>query len=444
MNNMLNYKKPYPVHVLPEVAQDFTHCTVAATDSLAEAVGPVLLSAAAASMQALVDVKTPYGPFTKPTSLNVGVVIRSGKHKSVVLECFLPTIEEFEQGLLHDKAQDSEDKAPQFIIEKGTEAGVIDIFRHGTKSAFFASDEGIQMLRQLDMAAACKRYDGATIRTATQKNGSVVIPGTRSSVCLLIQDKPFSNYMKKKGDILIESGFMPRTLMSFASQPASMPAQYSILPSRHKDPKTHPFQDIIRDNLKATARSLCDPAFKRSVIALDILAETSWQCFYQWTKMMEMHDPSWESLAPFLSRAGENALRVAAVLQWIESPEPHIEKWAMDAAIEIVTWHLMEAKSEFGEPPIEVKMQQHADTLYDYLRERALIGIHNVECTRLLRYAPTSLRKADHLHLALHYLQQTNRVAIYQHSGKEYVFVRDNPRMNPSHISLGSIGAGDY
>jgi hypothetical protein len=271
MNNMWNYKSPLPVYLLPEELQDFTHCVVAATKSSEETVVPVVLSAAAAAVQALVDVKTPYGSFSKPTSLNVAVILRSGERKSAVRECVLPAFEEFEQGLITEEASDYVDlnltqyQSHPFIVEKASEEGLIDLFNKGAKSAFVAPDEGKLTLQRLDMPAACKRYDGSTIRALTRKHGAIALPDRRTSVCLLIQDKFFEEFMQKKGDLLIESGLMPRTLLSFATQPATMRAQYSISPKRNQDPKTHPFQDRIRTLLKDYARSLRDPTFRREL-----------------------------------------------------------------------------------------------------------------------------------------------------------------------------------
>lgn len=40
---------------------------------------------------------------------------------------------------------------------------------------------------------------------------------TRASMCMLTQGVTFDRVMKKKGDVLVEAGLLPRMLMSFCT-----------------------------------------------------------------------------------------------------------------------------------------------------------------------------------------------------------------------------------
>lgn len=177
MNYQSNYmyKPSYPVQNLPSEMQDFIQCIVASTKTPVELVAPVVLSAAAAAVQGVVDVKPPFGG-SMPTSLFFGVVMGSGYRKSSVRDLAFLAFEEFEQGRLAVDEQggaDSRSVEPQshtFLIEKSTKQGIIDLFRQGAKSVCYAPDEGGMYLDNLDLAFACKRFDGGTIREITQTN----------------------------------------------------------------------------------------------------------------------------------------------------------------------------------------------------------------------------------------------------------------------------------
>ena len=340
---------------------------------------------------------------------------------------------------------------PQFhpmVIEKSSEPGVIDLFSKGAKSIFYALDEGALLLQRMDFPAFCKRFDGATIRHITRKDGAIVLPGTRASVCMLIQDATFNRFMSKKGDQMIESGFLPRILMSFATRPPINNCHYFASPKLLQDPQTHPFHERVRSLLWDYANSLSDPASKRMQLVLDPSAEIAWRKFDHEMEHMLVHDASWEDVRAFVRRAGEHVLRLAAVLQWFSSPQPQVEKWAIDAAVGIVKWHLAEAKMAFGEPPIEVQVQQLAELLYEYLlRMFKAIGQTWFARSDLIRCAPAALRKADQLTMALHYLVQTNQISIVMLRKKEFIVLNETQHLIWNQLGINncaSYGIGNY
>lgn len=255
--------------------------------------------------------------------------------------------------------------------------------------------------------------------------------------------------MRKKGDLMIESGFLPRMLMSFESRSVMPHSHYFSSPIRpHQDPQAHSFHDRLRSLLRDYADSLADPASKRIQVTLDNRATMGWNDFDQEMEELLAYGDGWEDVRPFVRRAGEHVLRLAAVLQWFSAPQPQVERWAVDAAVSIVKWHLLEAKTAFGEPPLEVQAQQLSETLYAYMHRRAqAFGQTYFARSDLIRCAPAELRKADRLSMAVHHLLQTNRVTLFMQRNKEFIVLNANQLVSGHRLALDysvSNGAGYY
>lgn len=426
---------PYPVTCLPENIQSFIRQVQGATQASEELVAPVVLSAMSAAVQGLVDIKSADG-YAMPTSLFLGVIVPSGERKSSVLRHVLKAFEEFEQfGMDADKAQ-------PFLLEETTEQGLADLFQQGIKSVFFALSEGSQMLRTLNHAAFCKRFDGATIRYTSRKTGTLTFRDTRGAVCMLIQNESFRRYMHKKSDIMIESGFLPRMLVSFPTETANFQSAQYVLQT-NEDPQDHTFHnrtlELLCDYAKAQGRG----DQRRQMLLLHQNAHFAWQQFYVHTTQLlhqSADDGSWAGVEAFVKRAGEHVLRLAAVLQWFDKPQRYVEEQYVQAAIQIVIWHLHQARCAFGIPPIEVQVAQWAETLYGYLwRQFQTTGtVEPFTRSELLRCAPTIIRKADRLRAAVNHLLLEGRITRKEEEKKEYLTLdpypryRTQPPLNPS------------
>ena len=419
----------YPVHVLPMGIQDFIRCVVASTQASEALVAPVVLAAAAAAVQGVVDVITPYGS-QMPTSLFIGVIAKSGDRKSSVLKQVSVAFEEFEQQgleLVEYKQSFTQTGSHPFLLEETTEKGVVNIFRQGAKSLFYALDEGALLMKNLDIPSLCKRFDGSTIRINTLKDGSIVLADKRASLCMLTQDVTFDRIMSKKGHLLIESGLLPRMLISFASERKTLSNQFIPLRPCENTPR-HFFHERIRELMAEYSRILKGDVKNRSVIILSPEAKQAWHDFSQYMDFLLSPNNCWNDIRAFMKRAGEHVLRLAAVLQWFTSPQPQVEKWAIDAAAMVVSWHLMEAKAAFGELPEEVKAQRLSEKLYSYLLRMAQTGQTCVSRTDLIRCGPSDLRNADRLNMALQCLLQENKIYLFSQKNKGYINLNMTPQ----------------
>lgn len=436
----------YPVEALPKKMGDALYAVTGSTKASEALVVPIILSAAAAAVQGVVDVQKPYSCHEDrmPTSMFFAGIASSGDRKSSALKQVQGPFEEFEQGLLQvpqDDACEAAEASHHFLLEEATEQGVVDLFRSGAKSLFYALDEGALLFdKRLDVAALCKRFDGATIRHTSRKEGAIFVTDTRASMCMLTQGVTFDRVMKKKGDVLVEAGLLPRMLMSFCTDasapagrfftPAAVPGQYEALIA--------PFHERLRSLLRQYARSLATLSGKRQLLILSPQAANLWTAFAREMEYEYARSPQWLDVRVFVMRAAEHVLRLAAVLEYFSSGDTQVSETSVQSACRIVMWHLGQAKRAFGEPPVEIRAQQLAGMLYDYLvRASPVAGPSRIRRSQVLRCGPPELRKAAHLNLALHSLRHAGQIAVVYQKGKEEIALINHP---PSMLSYGMPG----
>ncbi|WP_080750551.1 DUF3987 domain-containing protein [Comamonas testosteroni] len=420
----------YPKDVLPPMLRDFADRVVATTQSSHEMVVPVMLAGMSAAVQGVVDVKTPYGEIM-PTSLFTFVIAKSGDRKSSVLKKVMAGFEEFEQGRL------TADVVPgrgdheilthhPFLIEDATSKGVIDIYKDGASSIFYSLDEAALIFNKLDMPYFCKRFDGSAINEVSRTQGATRLLNRRVALCLLTQDVTFERFFSKKGDLLVESGLMPRMLVSQAGVQSDT-NRWNSMPVRDESLGAHTFHQIVKDLMRIYAKNLENSEITREVIEFDENSYGFWEKYIQNVDFTLENFGEWEEIRAFMRRSGELVIRIAAVLQYFTDPINKIQPWAVQSSIEIVRWHLHEAKRIFGEGSLEIRLQKDVDLLFKYIVDRyKRTGERFFPKSELLRYGPKPLRKADILDISVRHLFSLGKLQIFKDGKKEFICLNEN------------------
>lgn len=431
----------YPTMSLPPMLQDFAARVVNATQSTYEMVVPVMLAGMSAAVQGVADVKTPYGD-VMPVSLFTCVIARSGDRKSSVLKKVMEGFEDFERGRLTSHVMpgfgDQERlKHHQFLIEDATSKGVIDIFKEGAHSLFYALDEAALLFKNLDMPSLCKRFDGSAINEVSRTRGVTMLHDRRVALCILTQDVTFERFKSKKGDLLVESGLMPRMLVSQATSQSSssawMPNPTSAEPLEH-----HAFHQRVKDLMREYAKSLGRPEIQRQHIKFSPCVALLWEQYVLQAEVLVGPYGDWGDVRAFVRRSGELVSRVAAVLQYFVDPQQDVQQWAAKSAMEIVAWHLCEAKRIFGEESLEVKFQKDVACFYDYLlRNARRTGKWSVARSEVHRYGPAAVRNADMLSMAIAQLTLAGKLFENTLDRKKFLWIVD-PSASTRLLSLGA------
>lgn len=397
----------YPIDCLHALGSDFSKNIAVSTQARYALVGPVVLAAMSAAVQGVIDIRTPYHQ-TMPAGLYVTVVAGSGMRKSSVVKKAFEGFEEFEQQYMANGLSDLsylEQGCHPFVVEDASEAGIVDLFSHGAQSLVMLLDEGGMLQARLDNQRMCKRFDGASLRVLRNRK-QVLIEHTRTTFCMTIQGAVFDKLLKSKaGKLMIDSGLMPRMLTSFVSGFGG-----EVLMALQQDPSLHPANDRIRALQRDYSAVLQGKAAKQ-VVSLSAEAEEVWEAAQSEWRSRIIFASQWRGLDGFLHRAGEHALRVAAVLQWFTEPHALIRGAYMESAVKLVDWHLRQALNAFGTPTEQELQIRLGRELERYIngkfKNEGVVCFLRVD---LLRKGPSILRKAEYLDLAIDQLLVEGKV----------------------------------
>jgi len=274
------------------------------------------------------------------------------------------------------------------------------------------------MAKHLDIQSMCKRFDGSDLRVI-RKHQITQIPNTRTTFCMAVQDAVYAEFLEgAQGKMMMPSGLHARNLYSFTKTSF---VYSGCSGKRVSDPKTQPFNTRVRE-LMNDYRDIFASSCPRSHIQLSPAALECWNAAGDDWRQKKLFAQEWRGMKPFLERAGEQALRIAAVLQWFNGPKPMIDSPMMKAAVELVNWHLEQALMGLGKSEELVRrtgMADLADVLYAYMQRKLSTNpggfFHRVD---LLRKGPKCLRKAANLDFAIDQLVGQNKVMLHLEGGK--------------------------
>lgn len=401
----------YPMDCLHQIGSDFASCIARTVQTKDALVGPVVLSAMAAAVQGSIDIYTPTHR-VMPTSLYTTVVAGSGLGKTATANYAYQGFRDFEAGCVGRIAsKDGFDltHGHPYRVDDASEAGLIALFGGGAKAIAMLMDEGGMLAKHLDLQGMCKRFDGDDLRFI-RKHEIIQVRDTRTNFCMTVQDAVFESLRKgKQGDLLVPSGFMPRMLLSYATQtPSHFGASFAARDGLN--PTKHSFHERVKE-LMNDYHALLKTGGQRRQIRLALDAEELWTVANQEWKSLPGLDDTWVGMEPFVQRAGEQALRIAAVLQWFTEPKEEIGLDCMQSAWTLVDWHLEQALMGFGAPSEDALQIRLGNELHAYLlRKLRSAGQGTFMRVDLLRKGPANLRKAADLDLAIDQLLLENKL----------------------------------
>lgn len=433
--------RPYPLHCLQGIGSDFARCITDTLQTKEALVGPIVLSAMSAAVHGSLDINTPMHRLM-PASLYTTVVAGSGLGKTATTNYAYHGFREFEAkcvGSISPKDGFVASKGHPYRIDDASEAGLVTLFGCGAKAIALVLDEGGLLAEHLDLLRLCKKFDGDDLRFI-RKHEIIQVRDTRTTFCMTIQDAVFEGLRKgKQGPILVPSGFMPRMLLSYATD--SLDYYGHSLGARQKlNPNLHPFHDRVRE-LMDDYRDILETGGQRSQIRLSSEAEHLWSQESSAWKALPRTDDTWIGMEPFVQRAGEHALRIAAVLQWFADPKEEIGLDCMQSAWTLVEWHLEQALMGFGAPSEDALQIRLGNELHAYLLRKCRVnGQRAFMRVDLLRKGPANLRKAVDLDLAIDQLLLENKVVSALPGTRKQFILNLTPNFVPSMFpnALGS------
>ena len=422
---------PYP---LRQKVGQVAHLTQAPPDLVA-VTGLMIASFA---VQYLIDVEREGGG-TSSVGLSAVILAESGARKTTVASHFLGPVREFEKKALVRSTQaqidfesdlsvwDAKRKGVLAEIRERTRAGegsaefesiLLDLDRKKPEppiqvqaiyqdfspegllqgiagrwpSAAIISDEASELLRGRsfsDLALLNKLWDGEhSIRNRVDEYVPLRWP-TRLTTLLMVQPGEFSRFMSKRGDSARDIGTLARMLI--CSPPSTQGVRF-VNPQGTVSLEALEYEARVHQLLDLTFERISAGKTHRDVMRMSYSARLRWVDFYNEIEERLGPGRDLQSLGAFGSKIAENALRIAAVLQYFDNGALEISEALMQAGVEIARYFLFQHRCLFLAPSAHINISD-AQILFDRLcLWSARTGKQGWSRSQILRNLPYALR----------------------------------------------------
>jgi len=435
----MNGGSVFPSALLPYPLRQRIHQVTEATQAAHDLVAVSGLAIASLAVQYLVDVEREDGG-TSSVALNAIILAESGDRKTTVSSHFLQSVRAFEKeaagrssqahsdfvadlsvwdakrkailGEVRDCAKagepteglgrllrDLERKKPQppiqvrMTYQDFTPTALLQGIATCWPSAAIISDEASGLLRGRsfsDLALLNKLWDGEhSIRTRAGEHVPLRWP-TRLTTLLMVQPGEFDRFMKKRGESAHDIGSLARTLIC---SPPSTQGRRFVYPQGTAPVEAKDFDDRVRDLLNLTFEKLSSGKTERSVIRMSYAARQRWVFFFNSIEERLGPGRDLQPLRAFCSKIAENALRIAAVLQYFDNGALEISDAMMQAGVEIAGYFLNQHWRLFDAPVVRSDMSDANLLIGRLLQWHARSGVRGWSREQILRNLPYALRR---------------------------------------------------
>jgi hypothetical protein len=441
---------PYPAHALGplQAAVKEVHGITQAPIAIC---AQSALAVASLAVQGFADVETLGG--TRPLSLFLLTIARSGERKTSCDQLFMEALREHERKQAKRYREDRQDwqrrhaiwrarhdriladvkrakggdsaaaqaqlralgpepeapPLPDRIVTEPTFEGLAKLFAQGQPSLGLFSDEGGLFLgghamnkdnRQKTLAALNDLWQGNPIRRTRAGDGHVTLFGRRLAMHLMIQ--PMVARALIADPLAADTGFLARFLIC---EPPSTIGTRLHAKTRHERAALDRFGERLRDILETTmpidpqTRALAPRRLPLSNAAREALVR-----FADGVERAQAPGGDLERVTGAASKAAEQAARIAGVLTlWRDLAAVEVEPGDMANAIELARFHLLEAARLADAAQVSTAIAEA-----EKLRRWLLEGFEDtvVSVRDVVRKGPGSLRESPKARAALELLEQ--------------------------------------
>lgn len=380
---------PYPFQSLPVHARNAAFELVRGMQVPGAMVGMTLIQAMTLACQNLIDVELPIGK-RAPVSQNLLMILKSGDRKTAVFnKVFEPFIEHDKQKKREyedvSKSNESAIQAwrakekglsraisraaakgddtciaevelaqhinlkPQlarvrtFLHQNVTPKSVMESLAGVSESICIANDEGHElfqghMLREFGMLN--RLWDSPEVMSIDRADNKILTAiEPRASLFIMTQWEPLNTYLTKRGEVARGSGFFARFLVC---KPSSLQGYRNASMSGQCWHEMEKFHNRINELIDILSSKQVKGEVKREKLKFDSEATNRW---YEINSLIEKQLAAGGVLhefSDFGSKAMEITTRLAAVFEYFGSGEALIGIRSLNAAFEIMKWHITE------------------------------------------------------------------------------------------------------
>jgi putative DNA primase/helicase len=330
---------------------------------------------------------------------------------------------------------------PDMVFEDSTPESIAYDLAHKWPSAGILSDEagvvfgGHGMKADnitKNLAVLNKLWEGGSLSIKRRGDGgSFNVRNVRLSAGLAVQPSIIQNFYETNGDIARGSGFAARFLLAWpeTTQGGRFLTMEDIT-TQHPKKALNLFYAKLHDVLERQYTNAQGGTLENlPTLQLSPDAQQAWLSYFNGVEAELKAGGDMEHYRDIASKSADNAARIAGLFHLFNEGDAlnAISGATMEAATQLATWHLYEARRFFSEiaVPTDLSNAIKLDSwLIQYCRNNHTDHIGKREARQL---APNRLRSSQELDKALEELAGANRIRIITEGRKEIIDI--NPTL---------------
>lgn len=242
---------------------------------------------------------------------------------------------------------------PTLYFEDATQEALAMHLARGWPSASLWSDEAGIILGGQSMQSNATRYvallnrlwDGKSFTAHRKTTESFSLQNRRLTLNLMMQPLLHQQMTTTGGGISRQSGFLPRCLMAYPE--SSMGQRFYKEPPNNMDSFLQ-YEHRITECLEQTQHLTSSGCVKLPTLSMSEQAKAQWILFFNRIEAGLKPQGQWTAVKDFASKTAENVARMAALFHLFEGKSGQISAEHIEQSIEIVQWHLCEARRLFS------------------------------------------------------------------------------------------------
>lgn len=238
---------------------------------------------------------------------------------------------------------------PSLYFEDVTQEALAVHLANGWPSASLWSDEagiflgshGMQSNPTRFVALLNRLWDGKSCTAHRKTSQSFTLKNRRLTLNLMMQPLLLQQMTAQASNINRQSGFMARCLMAYPVSTMGKrfyqepPAELTCLDD---------YKHRITACLKQSEQLSQDGCVKLPVLRMSTAAKVQWVQFFNGIEAGLKPQGQWSEVKDFASKAAENTARLTGLFHLFEGRSGEIRADHMEQAIQIISWHLQEAR----------------------------------------------------------------------------------------------------
>ncbi|MFS7159299.1 YfjI family protein [Serratia proteamaculans] len=456
----------YPVNSLPPLLREVIQRLYEDTQIPIEMIGSTVLSAASLTCQSLIDVIQPHS-YSEPEqcSLYFLTIAASGEGKTTIFKPIMKPFYEFSAEMKRDYQHKLVKYKKLYDVWKTTKQALDSKLKQAVKNnqdspaaeseiaahledepqkpkclnilyedatpktiifglneypyAAFMSDEAITFLRgyaKNNLGLFNKAWGGETY-VYQRPDGEIIELNACLTISLMVQPGVFMDYLKKHGEIAESSGFISRFLFTNTiSTVGHRNGNSNYDKSTAAIGKLHGTISALLEKQKE--KFYCNN-FKKKTLKLSEEAVELWKKYRTEIAQETTTGKKWEHINSIASKSGSNAIRLAAIFQYISDEESEeVTAKALNCAYSVIRWHLDQASALFY-PMSDNFVFEHE--VYDLFSWMKTIFEKNKNFpflkNEIEKFGPNRLRRKERLEPVLNKLISMGLVCTFREAG---------------------------